>query len=130
VLFVDLDNFKPVNDTYGHAVGDEVLRACAERLRSQLRGGDVVARLGGDEFIVLMTDLEKPEHAIATAERLCRALDEPLVVSGHEVRVSSSIGIALFPDHGAEFEALLKRADAAMYSAKARRRGTFQLADL
>lgn len=128
LLFIDLDHFKPVNDTYGHAVGDDVLRIAAERLRGQLRGTDIVARLGGDEFIVLITELGRPEDAIATAERLCRSLDDPIAVGDAVVKVSSSIGIALFPDHGAEFDALLKRADAAMYSAKADRRGTFHLA--
>ena len=129
LLFIDLDHFKPVNDTFGHAVGDEVLRMCAERLGSLVRGDDVVARLGGDEFLVLLHDLDRPEQAEAAAARLCAAIDQPFDVGGSVVRVSSSIGIALFPDHGRDFDALVRRADAAMYTAKASRRGAFAVAD-
>lgn len=118
VLFADLDRFKGVNDTYGHHVGDELLRAVAARLTALLRPGDTLARLAGDEFVILCEDLESPFQVEPIAARIDAALSEPFVVSGIEVRMSASIGIA-FAGHGDEgSETVLQDADVAMYQAK------------
>jgi diguanylate cyclase (GGDEF)-like protein len=120
VLCLDLDRFKAVNDTLGHPAGDALLRAVAERLTGALREGDVAARLGGDEFAVLQAPSSgRTPDAAALARRLVEALGAPCDVSGHRVTTGASVGIALAPDHGACPDALLKRADLALYRAKA-----------
>jgi diguanylate cyclase (GGDEF)-like protein len=119
VLFLDLDDFKDVNDTYGHAAGDETLIRVSERLRSAVRASDFVARLGGDEFTVLCESVADRGEAAAVARRIIDALNEPFVVFGSEVRVTVSIGIAVASGDTATAETLLHQADAAMYSAKA-----------
>jgi diguanylate cyclase (GGDEF)-like protein/PAS domain S-box-containing protein len=138
VMFVDLDNFKRVNDTFGHAAGDDLLRTAGVRLTAALRGGDAlargaeshaIARLGGDEFIVLLTDLWRPEDAVGIAQRLVDTLAEPAIVQGTEVFVGGSVGVAMYPDDGADAEMLLMNADIAMYRAKSAGRGGFQLYD-
>jgi diguanylate cyclase (GGDEF)-like protein/PAS domain S-box-containing protein len=128
VLFIDLDNFKLINDSFGHAAGDELLCAIASRLQAATRAGDVVARQGGDEFLVLLADIEStgaesdPEYARKAAEvvakKIRRTLRAPFVVADIEIYVSASIGVSLFPDDAADSETLLKHADAAMYRAK------------
>jgi diguanylate cyclase (GGDEF)-like protein/PAS domain S-box-containing protein len=128
VLFIDLDNFKLINDSFGHAAGDELLCAIAGRLQAATRAGDVVARQGGDEFLVLLADIEStgaesdPEYARKAAEvvakKIRRTLRAPFVVADIEIYVSASIGVSLFPDDAADSETLLKHADAAMYRAK------------
>lgn len=118
VLLLDLDGFKAINDSLGHAAGDELLRQTAARLRSAVRQSDTVARMGGDEFVVLAEDLADPEDAALVAERVREACSEPVVVQGQAVRSTPSIGIALWPGDGDEAEALLKCADLAMYQAK------------
>ena len=127
VMFLDIDRFKNVNDTLGHSLGDELLRAVAARLRSVLREGDTVARMGGDEFTVLLLDLKKPEDAVTIAQKLLDTVAVPLHVDGHELYVTTSIGIALFPVDGDTAEALLQRADGAMYRAKEAGRNSYQL---
>ena len=118
VLLLDLDRFKDVNDTLGHHNGDLLLHLVGARLRRELRKGDTVARLGGDEFAVLLPESGGPEHAREVAERLRAALDERLELEGIGLEVEASTGIALFPDHGADPDTLLQRADIAMYAAK------------
>jgi diguanylate cyclase (GGDEF)-like protein/PAS domain S-box-containing protein len=128
VLFVDLDNFKLINDSFGHAAGDELLCAIAGRLQGATRSADVVARQSGDEFLVLLTDIEPPDvpadpdYARAAAEvvakKIRRTLRAPFVVSGVEIFVSASIGVSLYPDDAGDSETLLKHADTAMYRAK------------
>jgi diguanylate cyclase (GGDEF)-like protein len=118
LAFVDLDRFKIVNDTLGHAAGDELIGRVAERIEAHLRPSDVVARLGGDEFLVLLTALEGPEQAEEVAARLLRALREPFEVHGESIFVTASVGIACFPQHGRDYDSLFRRADAAMYVAK------------
>ncbi len=135
LVFVDLDHFKRINDTWGHSVGDEVLRSVAQRLTGCLRECDVttrpaapgaaaevasgtVARLGGDEFVVLLSDLRRAEDAASVARRINEAFRQPFVVHETEVYVSSSIGISVFPDDAEDADGLLKQADAAMYQAK------------
>ncbi len=118
VLFIDLDRFKEVNDTLGHATGDVLLREVAARLRRVLRASDSVARLGGDEFLVLLSGISRPTDAVAGARKVLDSLRQPFVADGVEVRVTVSIGIALYPDHGESADTLVKRADTAMYSVK------------
>ncbi|MGH2856023.1 MAG: diguanylate cyclase domain-containing protein [Solirubrobacteraceae bacterium] len=121
LMFVDLDDFKEVNDQLGHAAGDRMLAAVAARLRGVLRGSDVLARQGGDEFLVLLADLAQDAFDAAehVAGKLLSALREPFVVSGAEVRTSASIGISVYPHDAGDTEALLRHADGAMYTAKA-----------
>ena len=119
VLFLDSDRFKDINDSFGHAAGDAVLVAVADRVRAQLRENDLVARLGGDEFAVLLAPLHKAEDAQRIADKIISSMDVPIPLpGGTEVLTSLSIGIAIYPDHGATPGALLNAADAAMYQAK------------
>ncbi len=126
VLFVDLDAFKAVNDSYSHAVGDRLLARVAERINQQLGDGDVAGRIGGDEFTVLIGRLESRDQASALARRLLSALSEPLVVGDYEMVLSASIGIAGYPLDGADPAALIASADAAMYAAKSLERNTYR----
>ena len=119
VLFLDSDRFKDINDNFGHAAGDAVLVAVAERVRAQLREDDLVARLGGDEFAILLAPLHKLEDAQRIADKIIASMDLPIPVPGNtQVLTSLSIGIAIYPDHGATPGTLLNAADAAMYQAK------------
>jgi diguanylate cyclase (GGDEF)-like protein/PAS domain S-box-containing protein len=127
VMFLDLDRFKYVNDTLGHSLGDELLRIIAMRLKSVLREGDTIARMGGDEFTVLLGDLQSSNVAATIAQKLLDTIAEPVRIEGHELYVTTSIGIALFPNDGETAETLLKNADAAMYRAKDLGRNSFQL---
>ena len=117
VLFVDLDGFKPVNDSFGHAVGDRVLQEVAQRLRNAARGSDTVARIGGDEFVLLLEDLDEAGDATVFARRIVQSLGKPMQLDGRQVQITASVGIALHPDHG-DGDKLLPHADAAMYAAK------------
>ncbi len=121
LLFVDLDDFKAVNDKLGHAAGDQFLAAVAARLRGVLRDTDVLARQGGDEFLVLLSDLDDdPEHvAESVGAKLHVALQQPFSVAGSELMTAASVGVSLYPDDASDSEALLRHADAAMYKAKA-----------
>ena len=117
LLFIDLDGFKPVNDTYGHNVGDKVLEQVGQRLKSLSRGRDVVARVGGDEFLLLLSNVVSEESIAHVATRLIAGLSQAYAIDGREVIISCSVGIALYPD-GCSHGKLIARADAAMYSAK------------
>ncbi len=125
LLFLDLDSFKGVNDTLGHGVGDELLRAVSLRLRETLRRSDTLARLGGDEFVVL-TGSAHPEDASHLAIKLLNALRDPFDLGDEQIRITGSIGIAVFPDHGADRTVLMRAADIAMYSAKSQGRNRYQ----
>jgi diguanylate cyclase (GGDEF)-like protein/PAS domain S-box-containing protein len=130
LMFMDLDKFKPVNDELGHAVGDLLLKAVAERLRQCVqRLSDTVARVGGDEFVVLLQDIGDPSDVMALALKIRAALEQPFELGGHTIRVSVSIGIALFPQHGGDEKSLLKNADIAMYQSKDSGRNRVQLFD-
>ena len=118
LMFVDLDKFKPVNDTFGHAVGDVLLREAARRMRGCIRASDTVGRIGGDEFVVLLPVVETPNDAIVVAEKLRAALVHPFEIDGHRIEVSCSVGIAIAPDDGRDEIELAKNADMAMYAAK------------
>ncbi|HEX2010542.1 MAG TPA: bifunctional diguanylate cyclase/phosphodiesterase [Roseateles sp.] len=117
LLFVDLDGFKPINDSLGHAAGDKVLREVARRLLALVRESDTVARLGGDEFVLLLEDIADVAACAALAHRLVLALAEPIVLGGKPQHVSASVGIAVYPEHGPS-ERLMGNADTAMYAAK------------
>lgn len=118
LLYIDLDRFKPVNDTHGHAVGDLLLREAAQRMRDCVRESDTVGRFGGDEFVVLLPRVEVPDDALRVAEKIRCTLAAPFLVSGLSLEVSSSIGVALYPDDGRSESSLLLGADRAMYEAK------------
>ncbi len=126
VMFVDLDRFKVVNDTLGHAVGDLLLKECAERLVKQLRVGDTVCRLGGDEFVVVLPEISRSSDAAGVAQKIIDAVSLPFVFESHELQVSVSVGISVFPDDGGDAETLIRNADAAMYHAKETGRACYQ----
>jgi diguanylate cyclase (GGDEF)-like protein len=118
LLFLDLDRFKVINDTLGHATGDRLLCLTAERLRKVVRKGDTVARLGGDEFTVLLSTLDLPEDAEKVAQKVVRLLQQPFYCDGNRLQVSTSVGIAIYPRDGTDRETLMRNADTAMYMAK------------
>ncbi|PWF42252.1 EAL domain-containing protein [Massilia glaciei] len=118
VLFMDLDRFKYVNDNLGHDVGDRLLVAVAQRVRRVVRSIDVVARLGGDEFTVVLSEVEGAAPAAAAAQNICRVLAAPFQIDGHDIFVTSSVGIAMYPHDGSDVATLVKHADTAMYRAK------------
>ena len=124
-LFLDLDHFKNINDSLGHATGDEMLRIVASRLRGSVREDDTVARLGGDEFVVIMEQVQRIEDVTLMARKLMEILREPFDIHGHELSVGVSVGISLFPQDGDSAEVLLKNADAAMYRAKESGRNSY-----
>ncbi len=121
VLFVDLDHFKPINDTFGHAVGDKTLKAVVERLLNQVRSEDIVARLGGDEFVIVLPEVQDAASVGRVAAAIVEQLSQPFQVDDHELTISSSIGISLFPDDAQAADELLMCADLAMYKAKTSR---------
>jgi diguanylate cyclase (GGDEF)-like protein/PAS domain S-box-containing protein len=125
LLFLDLDKFKPVNDTYGHAMGDALLKAVAERLQNCVRESDTVARIAGDEFTIILSRVGCRTDATAVAEKIVRAIGEPFAIDGQTLRIGISIGIALYPDDARHEQELVKRADDAMYQAKHRGRNTY-----
>jgi diguanylate cyclase (GGDEF)-like protein/PAS domain S-box-containing protein len=125
-LFLDLDGFKHVNDSLGHPIGDKLLQSVATRLVASVRSADTVSRQGGDEFVVLLPDLQQPEDAAVMAGRILRDVAEPHLVDQHELHVTTSIGVSVFPDDGADAETLIKNADTAMYQAKENGRQSFQ----
>ncbi|WP_420473306.1 putative bifunctional diguanylate cyclase/phosphodiesterase [Noviherbaspirillum sp. ST9] len=126
VLFLDLDNFKHINDSLGHSIGDALLESVSKRLVAQVRHSDTVSRLGGDEFVVLVLEDTNAEHSTITAEKIIGALSEPHHLSGNELHITTSIGISLFPADGADAETLIKNADTAMYYAKKKGKNNFQ----
>jgi diguanylate cyclase (GGDEF)-like protein len=129
VLCIDLDRFKPVNDSFGHAVGDALLVAVAERMLKIIRDGDTAARLGGDEFALILAGLDGPADAEKLAGWLIEALSLPYRIEGHVIRIGASIGIAMLPGSGGEAETVLKNADQAMYRAKSAGRGLYRVFD-
>jgi diguanylate cyclase (GGDEF)-like protein len=126
VLMLDLDRFKEVNDRLGHSVGDQLLKAVGQRLVALLRESDTVSRMGGDEFLLLLPDMERIEYAAKAAERILRAVREPFVFDQQTVHITTSIGVAIFPDDGKDADTLVKNADIAMYRAKDLGRDNYQ----
>jgi len=127
LLMVDVDNFKHINDTMGHAMGDQVLITIGARLQESLRSTDTVARMGGDEFTVLLTGLNSPEEAQKIASHLVSKISEPMVLQGIRVEVSVSVGVATYPEDGSDVKTLLRNSDAALYQAKANGRNCCQM---
>ncbi|MDQ6705065.1 MAG: sensor domain-containing diguanylate cyclase, partial [Acidobacteriota bacterium] len=126
LLYVDLDDFKVINDTWGHSAGDSLLCEVAARFLKCLRSTDTVARTGGDEFTAIISDLDFPEGAREVARKLLRALHSPFEIEGEQLRISASIGISVFPQDGEEAEALQRSADRAMYRAKKNGKNAFE----
>jgi diguanylate cyclase (GGDEF)-like protein/PAS domain S-box-containing protein len=126
LLFLDLDRFKDINDSVGHSVGDLLLQEIGERLKTWGREQDTIARLGGDEFMIMVTEVRDATDAAVAAERLMDEMTAEFVVQGHSFSVNCSLGISIFPEHGADSETLIKNADAAMYSAKENGRNNFR----
>lgn len=129
VIFLDLDHFKPINDQYGHAVGDLLLKQVARRLQDAIRASDTVGRIGGDEFVVLLPELAESQTAVGLAEKIRQTVRQPFMVGGHALTISCSLGVAIYPDDGADEIALTKSADEAMYRAKDGGRDSVQLAN-
>jgi diguanylate cyclase (GGDEF)-like protein/PAS domain S-box-containing protein len=126
LLFLDLDNFKHINDSLGHAIGDQLLQSVANRLVARVRANDTVCRQGGDEFVILLDEIGQPQDAAHVAETLRAALDVPHLIGGHELHTSLSIGISIFPDDGTDVDVLMQNADTAMYHAKTSGRNNYQ----
>ena len=126
VLFVDLDHFKRINDTLGHAIGDEALKLTARRLQSAVRDSDTVSRHGGEEFLVLLPDISQAADAVSIAQKLLAALAAPARAGEHRLHLSASIGITIYPEDAEDAQTLISRADAAMYRSKRRGAGGFE----
>lgn len=126
VLFVDLDRFKRINDSLGHGVGDALLKACGDRLAGVLREDDAVARFGGDEFVLVVENLSKASDAAVVADKVLSCCAEPFTIEGHELHLTASIGVSVYPEDGEDAETLLKNADTAMYRAKDKGRGGYE----
>jgi diguanylate cyclase (GGDEF)-like protein len=126
VLFIDLDQFKQVNDTLGHPCGDQLLCAVSDRLRKMVRSTDIIARFGGDEFVVFQSPIKHPREASALAKNIVKRLEEPYEIDGHRVVIGASIGIAITPNEAVSADNLLKNADMALYRAKSDGRGTWR----
>ena len=141
VFFIDLDRFKQINDTYGHKVGDLLLKASADRIINGMRRSDIVAhvnnenvhdmvaRMGGDEFTILLPNIRKPEDIAKVSQRILEELSKPFLISSHELNITGSLGIAMYPNDGADIDSLLQNADTAMYHAKVKGRNNFQFFD-
>lgn len=126
LMFLDLDRFKHINDTFGHDVGDQLLKSIAERLKSCVRAEDTVARLGGDEFTVVLTEVAEAEDAGLIADKIVKTVRKPVTLGTHTIDTSTSVGISIFPDDAVDSEGMVKAADTAMYHAKAMGKNSFQ----
>src|SRR5205814_1665581 len=126
VIFIDLDRFKPINDSLGHAVGDVLLKEVSRRLVRQLREGDTICRIGGDEFVVVLPEVRRSSDVAQVAQKVIEQISLPVTIDERELEVSCSIGIAIFPDDGRDAETLIRNADAAMYHAKELGRANYQ----
>ncbi|TWI56734.1 PAS domain S-box-containing protein/diguanylate cyclase (GGDEF)-like protein [Pseudomonas duriflava] len=128
VMVLDLDGFKDINDTLGHDVGDKVLKHIAQRLKQSVRQSDTVIRTGGDEFVILLGELRQVEDTANVANKVLKSVDTDLIIDSHRLKLSTSIGIALYPKHGRDLDTLIKSADMAMYEVKKRGKNSYQLA--
>jgi diguanylate cyclase (GGDEF)-like protein/PAS domain S-box-containing protein len=126
VMLLDLDHFKDINDTLGHSVGDQLLNSVGKRLTGLLRKEDTVSRMGGDEFFLLLSEVDRVQDAATIAQKVLKAFQEPFVLDVHEINITTSIGVAMYPDEGADVKTLLKNADVALYQAKQEGRNNYQ----
>jgi diguanylate cyclase (GGDEF)-like protein len=126
VLFVDVDHFKHINDTLGHAIGDQLLKSIAQRLVGSVRSSDTVSRQGGDEFVILLSEVAHAEDAALSADKILAALSAPHRIEHQDLHVTVSVGIGVYPDDGTNAETLLKNADTALFQAKACGRSNHQ----
>ena len=126
VLFLDLDRFKIVNDTLGHAIGDQLLQAVAERLKSEIRSSDIISRHGGDEFIIVLSEVNQENALAHNVEKIHEVVTAPYLIAGHDLLIGATIGISIFPQDGDDAEALIRNADDAMYYAKENGRNKYQ----
>src|SRR6202521_3591937 len=126
VIFLDLDRFKYINDSLGHAIGDELLQSISKRLVAGVRASDTVSRLGGDEFVILLSEISHPEDAATSARKILLSLNAPHSIDGHDLDIAGSIGISVHPEDGEDAETIIKNADRAMYHAKEKGRNNFQ----
>jgi len=127
VLFLDLDHFKRINDTLGHAIGDKLIQMAAKRFKELLFETDTITRIGGDEFMILLTGLENPSKALKIAEKIFQVFETPFYIEGHELFMTCSIGVSVYPNDGLDMETLLKNADTAMNRCKEKGRNSYQL---
>jgi diguanylate cyclase (GGDEF)-like protein len=123
---LDLDHFKDINDTLGHSVGDQLLKAVGKRLIGLLRKNDTVARMGGDEFLLLLPEIKKLGDASTIAQRVMGTVRKPYAINGHKLRITASIGVAVYPNDGQDDDSLMNHADNAMYWAKKEGRNTYK----
>jgi diguanylate cyclase (GGDEF)-like protein len=126
VIFLDLDRFKYINDSLGHAIGDQLLQSISKRLQASVRASDTVSRLGGDEFVILLSEITHPEDAATSARKILLSLNAPHSIAGQDLHIDGSIGISVYPEDGEDAETLIKNADTAMYHAKESGRNNFQ----
>ncbi len=129
VMMLDLDRFKNVNDTYGHTLGDRLLSSVGSRISRMLRESDTVSRIGGDEFMVLLPDVRGEPDVTTVAQKIVDAFQEPFLIEGREIRITTSVGACTYPQHGDTADALTRNADNAMYRAKAMGRNNWQWFD-
>jgi diguanylate cyclase (GGDEF)-like protein len=127
VLMIDLDDFKQINDTYGHEFGDRFLCQVAERLRFTLRQSDIISRHGGDEFTLLLHGMKRKEDVVRVATNIFRSFEKPVIIDEHEIFIRASMGISFFPDHGCDIDTLLNKADGAMYTVKKAEKNSFAI---
>jgi diguanylate cyclase (GGDEF)-like protein len=127
LMFLDLDRFKEINDTYGHLAGDHLLQEVAYRLIHRLREGDTIARIGGDEFIILLPVVQRKDDVVPVAEKVLQCFADPFQVCDQKFQITPSIGIAIYPQDGSDATALMANADTALYQAKAQGRNTYQV---
>ena len=128
VIFIDLDGFKAVNDTFGHDAGDLLLMEVARRFKTQLRGSDLLARMGGDEFVALLTRVNR-ESLAPVADRIIEAFNEEFIIKGQRINIGASVGISIYPDDGSDLETLINNADRAMYMAKRKGKSNYRFFD-
>lgn len=126
LLFLDLDHFKEINDSFGHAVGDQLLREVAANIVTCVRATDTVCRHGGDEFVILLTEIEERQDTVQVAEKLLAKFSAPRIIDGHEIQVTMSIGISVYPENGLDADTLIQNADTAMYTSKDNGRNSYQ----